>query len=536
MIGVPCFFSAVLACGGIACAVEPEVVLDVAVDYAVAAGPLDKDRILNGSQGGYAAMRDLDWLPRAYDDLAAIGFKSIRLDHLVNDKFYRVVSADAAGKLRFDFSRLDRVIRPMLAKGITPFMCLSYCPDVLIPAGGSDGSPPKDLGRWQQIVRAYVQHYKDLGHTGWCWEVWNEPDIEWFFRGTAGQYVEMYAATVAAVKEADPTAKVGGAADAGVLSAGARLGPLLDYVKSHPAVPLDFVSYHKYGGSTRDEKPPYDLGWNVDEVRGMLTARGLAPRPIYVTEWNLTPVMDAGAGADSDTHRAAAGLAARLFNALDDGWSPGFSRSAEEPTSASTLKPPKGGTPTKVFYFAPLEGYRPKQAFGGDLGLLTVDYHKKAAYNVFKMFYDLGETRLGAVVSGPPGVAGAKGHPTYALATKDKDASRRRAVVLLWNYSPRPAAFRLAINNLPCAAGEKILVTRYRIDADHGNYYKDYASGWRGDKPGPSEELRPVDRSTVVATVRLERTIAMSPFSVVELVLEPVARSRDAVGRQGPVR
>jgi hypothetical protein len=58
-------------------------------------------------------MQNMNWLPEAYDNPVAIGFKVIRLDHLVNDKFYRVVTRDDAGKLRFDFSRLDRVIGPI---------------------------------------------------------------------------------------------------------------------------------------------------------------------------------------------------------------------------------------------------------------------------------------------------------------------------------------------------------------------------------------------------------------------------------------
>jgi len=245
---------------------SPWHLLTVRADYNSTAGTLEKARLLNGSVGGYEPMKNLNWLPEAYDNLAAIGFKMIRLDHLVNDKFYRVAARDEAGKLRFDFSRLDRVIKPMLHKGMTPLMCLAYCPGVLLPEGGDAASVPTNLDEWKQIVKAYVQHYRDLGSNGWCWEVWNEPDIVRFFKGSSREYVALYVKTAEAIKETDPTAHVGGAADAGVLSPTSKLGPLLDYVRGHPEVPLDFVSYHKYGGSTLDEKPPYDLEWDVDEV------------------------------------------------------------------------------------------------------------------------------------------------------------------------------------------------------------------------------------------------------------------------------
>jgi len=69
--------------------------------------------------------------------------------------------------------------------------------------------------------------------------------------------------------------------------------------------------------------------------RGELKARGLTGREIFIDEWNTSYVMDAGPGADSDTNRTAAGVAARIYNAL------------EHPEI------------TKIFYFAPLEGYIP---------------------------------------------------------------------------------------------------------------------------------------------------------------------------------
>ena len=482
-------------CGTTSKAESPATRLTVDADYESSAGSLDKARLLNVSAGGYEPMRNLNWLPETYDNLSAIGLKMVRLDHLVNDKFYRVISRDEAGKLRFDFSRLDRVILPMLPKGMTPLMCLCYCPDALIPKGGNDGSPPKSMDEWKQIARAYAQHYKDLGYTGWYWEVWNEPDDPWFFKGSAQQYLDLYVRTAEGVKEADPAAKVGGAADASVLSPTNRLMTLLDYVKLHPSVPLDFISYHKYGGSMLDEKPPYDLEWWFDEVNSQIKSRGLPPRDIFVTEWNLTPVMDARAGADSDTHHGAAGIAARMYNALQY---PGL---------------------TKAFLFSPIQGYRPTRIFNGDLGLLTVNNHKKAVYNVFKMFGYLGGTLLETKVNG----ADAKGHATYALATKD--ATNRLTAVLLWNYGDQTVPVKLTVKHLPFGpGGENILVTQYQVDADHANYFKDYKSGLYGYKTGPSEDLEPVENRVVAPTAKFSREVTLPPFSVVEIRLNPAGQ------------
>jgi len=490
-----CALATMLFLGNAGGAVPPPSppTLSVTADYDAAAGTVDKDRLFNASQGGYAAMQNLNWFPDAFNQLAALGFKTIRLDHLVNDQFYRVVSRDAAGALRCDFSRLDRIILPLTARGLTPLMCLSYCPDALIPRGGTDGSVPQNLAGWRQLAGDYVRHYKALGHTGWYWEVWNEPDNHWFFRGTDRQYVELYAATAAAIKTVDPAARVGGAADASVRSRTARLGPLLDYVKAHPAVPLDFISYHKYGGSTRDEQPPYDLDWDLGPVQGLLAARGLPPREILATEWNLTPTMDAGAGAETDTARAAAGAAARLFNAL------------RQPAL------------TKIFYFAPLEGYRPARRLNGDLGLLTVNYHRKAVANVFQLYAGLGRIRVRTTIGG----GDAPGHATYALAAKNAD--RRQLTVLLWNYGAQSVPVDLALQHLPYAAGgPDVRLMRYLIDAEHANYYADYQAGRRGRRPGPTEELVPLEVRAMPAAAEFRQAGTLPPFSVAALVLEPV--------------
>lgn len=480
------------ACGAHVMAEAAPPVLSISADYPAAAGPLDKARLLNGSVGGYEPMQNLNWLPAAYDKLAAIGMRMIRLDHLVNDKFYRVVGRDGGGKLCFDFSRLDRVIRPLLQKGMTPLMCLSYCPDVLIPAGGGDGSVPNSMDEWRQVAQAYVQHYKDLGHTGWYWEVWNEPDNPGFFKGSTQQYHELYASTAAGIKAADPKAKVGGAADASVLSTTARLKPLLDWIKQHPEVPLDYISYHKYGGSMLDEKPPYDLEWNIDEVSAMLSASGLPPREIFVTEWNLTPVMDAGAGADTDTHRMAAGAAARMYNAL------------QHPAL------------TKVFYFSPIEGYNADRVFNGDLGLLTVNGHRKAIYNVFRMFANLGDTLVVTRVSGP----NTHDHATHAMVTKN---AGRQVAVMLWNYADQAVAVDLTIEHLPYASGgENVRLTHYQVDADHANYFNAWHAGRRGDPGGPTEELEPMERRIITASSSFKRSFTLPAFGVVEILLDPV--------------
>ncbi|MFZ6029046.1 MAG: GH39 family glycosyl hydrolase [Chloroflexota bacterium] len=464
--------------------------LSVSVDYTLESGPFDKGRWLNGSVGGYGPMENLNWFPGAYERLAALGFRMIRIDHLTDDTFYRVVSRQASGRLQFDFTRIDRIILPMLEKGIMPFMCLSYTPEALAPQDPKE--VVADLGEWQQVVRAYVQHYTDLGYTGWYWEIWNEPDLAMFFKGSPQRYLEIYDKSVQAVKEVDPTARVGGPADADPVSSNARLAPLLEHVRAHPEIPLDFISYHKYSDPDYDGKPPYELDWNYKNVSLMLEFNKFSDVEIFITEWNLSGVMDAAPGADPDTHVGAAADAVRMFK---------------------LIQYPKI---TAIFFFSPLEGFSPQKVFNGDLGLLTVNYHKKAAYNLFQMYTCLGENLLSAQIEGP----NTADHASYALATRDTAA--QKAAVLVWNYRQETTPLHLRLSNLPyAAAGKNFKLNRYLIDADHANYYKDYAAGLRGYPVGPTEELQPVESRILHGTDAFQRQETLSPNSISLYLFEP---------------
>ncbi len=468
---------------------EPLLPLTVDVDASEDEGPFDASRMLNGSVGGYAPMANVNWLPDAYDDLAAIGMEMVRLDHVTDEAFYSVVWR-GGGELQYDFSRLDRVVVPLLQQGMQPLLCLAYKPEALEPSG-QPKAPPTDLDEWAQVVRTFVEHYRDLGYTGLAWEVWNEPDLDFFFQGSPQQYVNLYAATARAIKEIDPTALVGGSADSSVISPGNKLRPLLAHIAEHPEVPLDFISYHDYSDPDGDGLPPYVLDWNVEVVEAMVAEAGVPPREIYVTEWNLTPSMTTGPGAPTDTHVGASAVAVKLYNLL----------------AAPSIR--------RAFFFSPIEGYNPTQIFNGDLGLLTVNYHRKATYNLFEMVSYLGDRRVAATVAGD----NTEGHRSYALATRD---GADQVGVLMWNYWESERTVDLTVTGLPVLAeGEALAVTRYLIDATHGDYYHDYSQGLRGYAVGPTEALLPVDQGAVASDGTFSGRYALPAHSVMLVLLAP---------------
>ncbi|WP_328995427.1 hypothetical protein OG394_12555 [Kribbella sp. NBC_01245] len=113
----------------------------------------------------------------------------------------------------------------------------------------------------------------------------------------------------------------------------------------------------------------------------------------------------------------------------------------------------------KVFHFAPKEGLTPTKLFNGDLGLVTVDNHRKSVFNTYKLFNRLQPTLLSTNLSGP----GTDTRRVGAITTKDP--ASKAVTVVMWNYQDSPTDVSINIGNLPYAAdGKNVRVTQYVID------------------------------------------------------------------------
>ncbi len=189
-------------------------------------------------------------------------------------------NADPENPGSYNFSGTDQFISNILKTGATVFFRLGESYES-IPV---HNNPPPDLAVWANVCRHIVRHYNDGWNNGFhynirYWEVWNEPDLKIFWTGTAEQYARFYEAAANAVKEIDPTLRVGGPAVANIADT-AFLDTFLNYIREHD-VPIDFFSYHYYGGAN----PYYYLQMNRD-VKGLLANYGLDNIPIFLTEWN----------------------------------------------------------------------------------------------------------------------------------------------------------------------------------------------------------------------------------------------------------
>ncbi|WP_158251229.1 discoidin domain-containing protein [Cryobacterium sp. Y11] len=432
----------------------------LSADLAADGSTLNVANLLNASQGGYGATRNLNWFSGQSAQMSSMGLTEIRVDHVFDDAYFHVVNLDATGAIAYDFTALDRVLLPLIENGLQPFISLSYMPSAL---GADTYGPPKSLDAWGAAVSALVTHYSDLGHSGWGYEVWNEPDT-FHWNGTNAQYNELYAASAAAVKAADPTALIGGGSTSSLDSFGnipAKLGlaaQFIAYLGANPSVPADFFSVHGYWAPDWPEIP---------QARQLLDAAGRTGLPIYVTEWSELPSMEQGAGNGADTNASNGGasfVAKRMFLAIDSG-------------------------ATKIFHFTPIEGYSPQLAYNGDLGLITVDGHRKSAGNVFELYSRLGQTRVAAEITG----AGTDTNEVSGLVTKDSATSK--VSTLLYNHTASDVTMAVDLAGLPFE-DSNFRVTERVVSSTQGNGFADGSDFIVPSYPSQSENA-PIVSDTV---------------------------------------
>jgi xylan 1,4-beta-xylosidase len=192
-----------------------------------------------------------DWIR----DLAVVhrecGFKYIRFHGLLQDEM-GVYSEDKQGQPVYNFQYIDALYDSILNIGMKPFVELSFMPQAL--ASGSKTvfwwkgniTPPKDYGKWEQLIRALVQHwtvrYGPDEVKQWYFEVWNEPNLDIFWSGNQVEYFKLYEVTTRAIKSVSPEYRVGGPATAG----NGWVGDTINFAAQN-RVPIDFISTHDYG-------------------------------------------------------------------------------------------------------------------------------------------------------------------------------------------------------------------------------------------------------------------------------------------------
>lgn len=316
----------------------------------------------------------------------ATGFEYVRFHAIFHDET-GIYDEDQQGNPVYNFSYTDQIYDGLLANNVRPVVEISFMPKKLSsdPAAihpfwyKQNVAPPKDWNKWDQFIRAFAQHlvqrYGEGEVSQWYFEVWNEPNID-FWAGTPKQptYFELYDHTARALKSVSPKLRVGGPATA----AADWVDAFLAHVEQ-ANVPVDFVSTHGYADDTVEnlfhttENIPMDqrVCWAIQKVHSQIAQSQLSNLPLFWTEWN---VPSFGRLHARDTIYVGAALADDIrqcdgFVDMMSFWT--FSDVFEE------------------------DGPK-KEPFDGGFGLMAMGGIKKPSYVAFRLLHKLGTQRLAA--------------------------------------------------------------------------------------------------------------------------------------------
>jgi len=511
---------AALAVGSVACAglVRAQRAVTVDVDLGNAVGVWEPAYAWFGyDEGNYSTTAQGRALLGELRDLSAAPVY-IRAHHLLTSgdgvpalkwSSTNVYSEDANGKPVYDFTLVDGIFDAYKAEGVRPVVELGFMPKdlaavlpgkpdqpykILYPKdtlAGASNNPPKDYAKWQELARVVTVHlverYGRETVLSWYFEVWNEPDIE-YFHGTEDEYLKLYDYAVAGVRAALPGARVGGPATTSPRNdhAYGYLQKFLEHANAGKsaatggAVPLDFISFHAKGqpvieggkvtmGIDRELK-------DVDRGFGLVASfPKFAKLPILLSE------------ADPEGCAACSSKVNPANNYRNGTLYPAYTAAAYARLLDLAAKHRVNllGMLSWSFEFEGrdyFEGFR-------DLSTNGVD---KPVLNVFRMLGMMGGERVavessGAVPLGTMIDVGVRGEADVeGLATREG----RVASVLVWDYHDvaeggADAEVKVRVKGLPVGV-KRALVQRYRLDETHSNAY----TAWKamGSPQSPTAE------------------------------------------------
>ena len=430
---------------------------------------------------------------------AELGVETVRA-HAILDDSLDVYRETPDGPVH-DFTKVGDVLDRLLETGLRPIIELSFMPrdlasDPEATVFGYAGiiSPPRDIGRWTDLVRALAVFLTDrYGRDevrGWAFEVWNEANLRLFWSGSESDYFALYDASVLAVKSVDAEYRVGGPATA----AAGWVDDLLEHCRANE-IALDFLSTHTYG------LPPLDL-------RPIAARYGRPDLPLWWTEWGVSPRH----GAPINDSPWAAPLVARGM------------RSAARRLEALAYW-------VASDHFVEL-GDAPT-LFHGGFGLLTIGNLRKPRFWALAMLERLGADELACELTGD-----GAGSLVEAWASADPDG---RVAVALWNgtldqsrIGEDPGLDRSVSLTFQGLADGVYEIRHRRVDAEHSNIVLTWeglgspdwpdAAGWDALHAADELEALEATRQVIPDGGRLifSFDLPMPAMSLVELV--PVAR------------
>ena len=435
------------------------------------------------------------------NDLRAVkqvtDFRYVRFHAIFHDET-GVYNEDERGNPVYNFAYIDEIYDGLLKNGVRPvveigFMPkkLAFNPDALHPFWYKQNvSPPKSWERWDGLIEHFARHllerYGADEVAQWYFEVWNEPNID-FWNGIPRQksYFELYDHTARDLKRVSPRFRVGGPATA----AAAWVDDFLKHT-AMDHVPVDFVSSHGYADDTVEnlfgthENIPMDdrVCRAIAKVRGQIHSSAMPELPLFWTEWNV-PGMD---GARDTSYVG--------------------------PALANTIRECDGMVDMMSFWtFSDVfeEGGPIPQPFEGHFGLRAKGGINKPSYYDFGLLHKLGERRIANAASD-------------VIVTKRKDGT---LVIAVWNLvDPDKTGSTKTVRLIFDGLRNDAKATVSRVDDEHGNTLAAYKA--MGSPRYPTEDqIRRLNTTTALPMPtrrqlegnRLDLTLEPNALVIVEI-------------------
>jgi xylan 1,4-beta-xylosidase len=506
LLASPAFTVAAASPQGTAAAyasVPASIPVTIDVDASVERGPLKPIwRFFGADEPNYATMKDGRKL-LAHLGALKPGAVYFRAHNLLNTGdgtpafkwgSTNAYTERADGTPVYDWTVVDRIIDTYLARGVRPYLQIGFMPEALSSApadtpyqhswrpgfaydliAGSWNAPPKDYAKWAELVYQWTKHnverYGREEVESWYFEVWNEPNGPSYWTGTQEEFNKLHDYAIDAVRRALPTARVGGPDVAG--SGGVFMDKFLAHVArgtnhatGKTGTPTDFLAFHAKGSPRFvDGHVRMGIATHLKGVSNgfakIAAVPELAGKQIVIGESD--PEGCAACPGPQNAYRN--GTMYSSYTAAS------FARIWD---LADQHKVNLEGALTWAFTFEDqpwFAGYRQLATNGIDLPVL----------NVFRLFAQLGDTRIAARSSGQIPLAamvdeGVRGAPDIGtIATRTANG---KLAILIWYYhdddlAGPDAAVRLNLAGL--ARGKNLRLTQWLVDESHANAF----SAWK---------------------------------------------------------
>jgi xylan 1,4-beta-xylosidase len=423
------------------------------------------------------------------------GLEYIRFHAIFHDEV-GVYDEDASGKPFYNFSYVDQIYDGLLENQVRPFIELSFMPKKLTSDPNAlhafwykqNVAPPKDWSKWDQLIETFTRHlvqrYGEEQVANWYFEVWNEPNLDfWVGQPKEATYYELYDHTARAIKRVSDRLRVGGPSTAQA----AWADRFLAHCKQNN-VPVDFVSSHVYGNDKAEDV----FGTHENISRNEMVCRAVKKvhQQIAASPYPQIPLIWTEYNADYSNQ------------------SPVTDSAYMGPFLANTIRECDGLT-EMMSYWAFSDVFEEqgiaKTPFYGGFGILAERSIPKPAFNDFALLHLLGDTRLDV-------------SSDSALVTRRKDGS---LVIAVWNlFLPEqagsPKTLTLHFKGFAAQARSARITI---VDKEHGSPLPAYQKLGQPTSPTPSQilELRKAAALPLAEQVAITNgslTLALQPHAL----------------------